>query len=287
MLSNHLLKGVRALVLAAALAGNANAQQEFSVEGLTSPLSSEDRAELEELARMLQEEAIRGAQDPRAQAQAADIARRADAIANPDMAAEREKVLRFLGIDPESEHALFIFLSWSMPLDVLRAYAIEAMWTGATLVFRGVPPGRTIPEFFLQDLSQLVWDKGASAAISLDPRLFDSYKISMVPGIVLTRTRENFTCIGAGEGFVTENGRTASYPLCPPVDDGQYLKLSGTVTLDYALEAFQAEGWAEAGTYLAALRSGYPVGRAATREQQPFTGEWQSALSPEDLMPQP
>lgn len=279
MLRNALLRSATAALtlLVSALA----TAQGLTPESMGTGLSAEERAKFEELARVLQEEALRGAQDPRAQEEAVQMARRVDAIANPEMARERDKVLRFLGIDPESEHALYIFVSWSMPLEVLRAYAVEAMWTGATLVFRGVPPGRSIPDFFLQDLSQLVWDKGASAAISIDPRLYDAYRITMAPTIVLTRTRDNLVCVGAGERHVTP---TASFDLCPPVDDTLYLKLSGSVTLDYALETFRSQGWNEAEVYLAALRRGYPPGVPASKEQQPFTGEWKDAISPQDLM---
>jgi len=248
------------------------------------PLSAEERAKFEALIRDLQDQAASGVLDPQLQTQAAQLARRADDIANPEMAAEREKVLRFLGIDPESEHALFIFVSWSMPLDMLRAYAVEAMWTGATLVFRGIPPNRNLGDFFLKDLPQLVWDKGASAAISIDPRLFDSYQITTVPSIVLTRTRDNFTCIGAGERIVQANGQTGSYPLCPPIPDEKFLKISGAVTLDYALETFRSVGWREADVYLHALRKGYPPGQQASREQRPFRGEWKNALSPQQAM---
>jgi hypothetical protein len=138
-----------------------------------------------------------------------------------------------------------------------------------------------VTDFLVKDLRQLVWGKGAASAISIDPRLYDSYGVTMVPGFVLTRTRENFTCIGAGSRTITEHGKTGSYPLCPPIDSNSYVKMSGAVTLDYALDAFQAEGFDEASVYLNALRRGYP-NRSASREQKPFDGEWQDALAPRD-----
>lgn len=285
MLCTHLLKGITSGLAMLALAFSVHAH-EVTVESMGATLSKEDREKFEAIARELQAEAIRGAQDPRAQQQAAQIARRADSIANPEMAREHEKVMRFLGIDPEREHSLFIFVSWSMPLDMLRAYAIEAMWAGATLVFRGVPPDRSIPDFLVHDLRQLVWDKGASAAISIDPRLYDSYSIKVAPTIVLTRTRENFTCIDAGERTIVEKNQPVSYPLCPPIDKTLYVKMSGAVTLDYALERFKREGFPEAETYLAALRQGYPAGSTAGRDQQAFRGEWKDAITPQMLMEQ-
>jgi type-F conjugative transfer system pilin assembly protein TrbC len=264
---------------------NALAQSPLS-SATGSPLSPLDRAKIEAITRELQEAAQRGAQDPQQQ-QAAQIARRVDEIANPQMAAERDKVLRFLGINPRSTHALYIFLSWSMPVEMLRAYAIEAMWTGAILVFRGVPPGRSLPDFVIKDLRQLVWDQGASATISLDPRLFEAYRITVVPTIVLTRTRDNYLCAGAGDRVVHIDGQTASYSLCPPVPQSQYIKLSGSVTLDYALQAFQEQGRHEADMYMSALQRAYgAAGQQATRIQQPFRGEWKDAFTPQRLIPQ-
>jgi len=200
------------------------------------------------------------------------------------MASERAKILRFLGIDPEGKDALYIFVSWSMPLDMLRAYAVEAMWTGGALVFRGVPPGRTIPDFFLKDLRQLVYDKGASAIISLDPRLYDTYRISAVPTIVLTNDRSNPACMGAGERPVSVKGKKASYSLCPPMEEKSYWKMSGAVTLDYALESFKAAGSSGAESFLQALRKAYQDGKTPPREQRPFQGEWKDAPSPSKLM---
>jgi type-F conjugative transfer system pilin assembly protein TrbC len=279
-------------LLARALAGLAAAWiTGAAAQGLPSgatgtPLSPVERAKFEALTRDLQQAAQRGLQDPQQQQQAADMVRHVDEIANPQMAAEREKVLRFLGINPRSTHALYIFLSWSMPVEMLRAYAIEAMWTGAIVVFRGVPPGRSLPDFLVKDLRQLVWDQGASATLSLDPRLFEAYRVSIVPTIVLTRTRDNYMCAGAGTRVVHVGGQTASYSLCPPVTDNQYIKLSGAVTLDYALKTFQEQGRHEADMYLSALQRAYGAGQAATRLQQPFRGEWKDAFTPQRLIQQ-
>lgn len=286
MLHNVLLRGVAAAAFTL-LAGTSAQAQTQSVEDILSTVSEEDRARFETLTMQLQQEAVRGVQNPSSPARAAvdAINRRVDDIANEDMAKEREKVMRFLGIDPESEHALYVFVSWSMPLDMLRSYVVEAMWAGATLVFRGVPPDRTLAQFFTEDLRQLIWDKGASAAISLDPRLYDAYGVKMVPTVVLTRTRDNFVCADAGSRTVRiEGGRTASYDLCPSVDADQYIKMAGAITVDFALDTFKARGFDEAELYLNALRRGYPPGQTASKEQKPYTGEWADALSPEDLM---
>lgn len=69
--------------------------------------------------------------------------RRVDTIADEAMELDRKAVLDFLGLDPTSETGLFVFVSWSMPLEMLRSYAVEAMWSGATLVFKESLPGKS------------------------------------------------------------------------------------------------------------------------------------------------
>lgn len=288
-----MLHPIRTLVLSTSLAialllqaTSSSAQVNAdSIRG--APLSAEEQAKFENLAKELQESANAAAKDPGLRQQVGQMARHVDTIANAAMAAERDKVLRFLGINPDSEHAAFIFVSWSMPLDILRSYAIESMWTGSTLVFRGVPPGRKIVDFFTKDLRQLVWGKGAAANISVDPRLFEAYGVKSVPTIVLTRTRDNFSCFGAGEKKVkAANGREATYNLCPEISSDKYIKVSGAVTMDWALETFRSNGFPEAGVYLSALRKGYQTGQVASQTQQPFKGEWDDALSPAAIMRQ-
>jgi type-F conjugative transfer system pilin assembly protein TrbC len=284
MLSAHVLNRLVSGIFAALICGFglAAAAQVPSFSG--SQLSATQEAQLEQMTRAIQQRAAQGAADPEAQQAVTQISRRVDDIANKEMATERAKILRFLGINPEGRDSLYIFVSWSMPLDMLRAYAVEAMWTGGALVFRGVPPGRTIPDFFLKDLKQLVYDKGASAIISLDPRLYDTYGVTAVPAVVLTSDRSNLTCIGAGEHKVTSKGKSASYSLCPPMDGKKYWKMSGAVTLDYALESFKAAGSPGVDTFLNALKKAYQDDKAPPREQQPFKGEWKDAPTPSKLM---
>jgi conjugal transfer pilus assembly protein TrbC len=282
MLHAHLLLRRAFLVFAATVAVSVSASEStWDIDGdnIRGPkLSPEEIASFRSMAEALRDNAIATASDPVEQQMAAEMKRRIDDIGNPEMAAEREKVLRFLGIDPDKDHSLFIFVSWSMPLDVLRSYAIEAMWTGSTLVFRGVPEGKTLPEFFLTDLRQLIWGDKA-APVSIDPRLYDSYGIKSVPAVVLTRTRENPVCL-AGEVKVTGKQRTASYNLCPELDSDKFVKISGAVTVDYALESFRSAGFEEADIYLNSLRRGYETGRVPGKSQVGFSGEWNDMLGP-------
>ncbi|MNR71713.1 Type-F conjugative transfer system pilin assembly protein [compost metagenome] len=222
--------------------------------------------------------------DPGLAASMANVKRRADDIANAAAAADRSKVLKFLGLDPEGSTSLYFFVSWSMPLSMLRSYAIEAMWAGGTLVFRGLPPGRDFNAFLGEDVQQLTYGKGAAAAVSIDPRLYDAYKITAVPSIVLTTVRADLQCVGINPVSFKYRGQDLSYDTCPQLDESKYFKMSGGVTTNYALQAFVDDGVTEAKPYLKALARGFATGQVPGKEQQPFSGKWEDVLSPSERL---
>ena len=214
-----------------------------------------------------------------------DTRRRVDTIANEAMEADRAAVLEFLGIDPAADSGLYIFVSWSMPLEVLRSYAIEAMWSGATLVFRGVPMGEDAGGFFSEKLRLLVHGKGAAANISVDPRLFDAYKVTAVPSIVFTTVRQDMQCTGVNPTPVAlPGGGTANYDKCPELEDSLYWKVSGAVTTSYALQTFIGDGAKLAQPYMSALSRGFATGDAPAKAQVKFTGKWETVPSPSEQM---
>jgi type-F conjugative transfer system pilin assembly protein TrbC len=202
----------------------------------------------------------------------------ADAIADEAMAADRDKILDFLGIDPKAQTGLYYFVSWSMPLEVLRSYAIEAMWSGGTLVFKGVPPKHDLGKFLVNDLRQLVYGKGAAANISIDPRLYDAYAVTTAPTIVFTTTKADFQCQGIRPTAI--EGTDATYDRCPELDPSTYWKVSGNVTSNYALETFIEHGALTAKPYLVALAKGFSTGATPGKTQRAFEGSWDDVLSP-------
>jgi type-F conjugative transfer system pilin assembly protein TrbC len=214
---------------------------------------------------------------------AANIARRVDDIADATIASERDAVLRLIGIDPAADNALYYFVSTSMPEELLRAYVIDAMWTGGTLVFRGVPPDRTLGEFVTKDLKNLIYGKGMSAMLSIDPRLFDLYQIKTVPSIVLSTDRTNVSCVGNQVSFRYRK-ESLAYRTCPPQDPNKYWKMEGAVTSYFALTEFKRAGaGAAADKRLAALSRGLG-GRAQPQAQIPFRGDWKDAISPAEIL---
>lgn len=248
-------------------------------------ISPEMRARAEAIAREIDEAAKRAIAkplSPSVESMIANAKRRADDIADESLAADRDKVLSFLGVDPQGEHALYYFVSWSMPLDVLRAYAIEAMWAGGTLVFKGVPPGRDLKTFLVDDLGSLVWGKGGSASIAMDPRLFETYAVSAVPSIVITKDRRNLTCGGKDAQKVDADvdGVLVQFSGCPSAHPDSYIKLTGAVTSDYALRTFVENGADYARPFQAALRKGVVYGENSVKGQVGFKGEWKDVVTP-------
>jgi hypothetical protein len=69
------------------------------------------------------------------------------------------------------------------------------------------------------------------------------------------------------------------------MDPSKYWKIAGAVTLDYALEAFSADGGREAAApLLNALRKGYQAGQVPQKNQAEFSGDWKSAPTPQDVL---
>lgn len=256
---------------------------------MESRLTTEERLRLEDIGRQIANQAQRGLRDasPAQLGLGAEAKRRVDSIADKEMAADRAEVLRFLGLDPESDSALYVFVSWSMPLEMLRAYAVEAMWSGGSLVFKGIPRGRDFADYIREDLAKLVYGKGAAASIAIDPRLFDAYQVSVVPTIVLAENKDDVPCTGKQrQAREDARGKTTvvTYQVCDPASANSYYKMAGAVTLDYALSEFRSHGAKSAGAHLNALAKGYG-GKAVRRKAiEPFKGQWQDAISPSDLM---
>jgi type-F conjugative transfer system pilin assembly protein TrbC len=260
-----------------------------TAETVGSDLSPQERKRLEELANAITDKTMQRYQQEGKQfeKQAIEMKRRVDDIADEALAGQRDKVLKFLGINPQGDGALYYFVSFSMPLEMIRSYVLEAMWSGGTVVVRGLPKGRTMRQFFTEDLRQLIYGKGAAANISLDPRLFEAYDVQAVPSIVYTEDRRQLSCTGVAKTKLPlANGDELNYDACPPVSSDKYWKISGAVTSDYALRAFIDQGAKGATAFHNALRKGAAPGMTIPKDQQKFTGEWKDAISPEQVMAQ-
>lgn len=174
-------------------------------------------------------------------------------ISDPTMAAAWEAIRDKLGIG-ERDH-FYIFVSFSMPESLLRAYALDAAAAGGVLVFRGIEDGSDLQSFFANRLSKLVRPGAFVAPVQIDPRLFDTYGIERVPTMVLAREPEEGLCLTPVEKVNHVHGQAVSYLACPTREEGAW-KIAGSVTSLYALEQFAELGAVEAEPFIAALRAG-------------------------------
>ena len=123
----------------------------------------------------------------------------------------------------QKEPKMLIFVSSSMPLSLLKAYAKEAKDYNGTLVFKGLPHGS------FKELSKLIseiyedYDQAQSshAGSIIDDEAFAKFEVTSVPTIILAEEKECFREVGCK---VT------------------YDKLVGNIGIKAALEKFKDEG---------------------------------------------
>lgn len=170
--------------------------------------------------------------------------------------ARGESILLGNGTAPDSNGRLYYFVSRSMPISLLRAYAAEALYTGGTLVVKGIRRGNTIKEYVEEVVSEFnTADGQVLAALEVNPNLFDMFNVTVVPATVWT-TRMGLDDVGAGcdnlpEGTpvpqVTMTGPdeapiTLDRPTCAPAPADSYYKLSGALLTTYVLDRFEEAG---------------------------------------------
>lgn len=201
-------------------------------------------------------------------------------IGDQEDAARRAAVMDLLDID-ETQSQLYVFVTFGMPIDMIRAYLREAMWSGAILVVKGLPPGMDMMSFSQQLVAPLVGRKGASAALQIDPTLFDLYEVDVVPSIVLNEDLSRTTCIGDASRQETDmEGRVWDIRACRPAAEDSYYRIGGAITLDYALERFIAEGSEQAQVRLDQMRE--VLGARSGDNQKPADPEtWDDIPTPE------
>jgi type-F conjugative transfer system pilin assembly protein TrbC len=114
---------------------------------------------------------------------------------------------------------LQIFVSHSMPISLLKSYAREAIKYNGVLVFRGLPAGSF--HRLAKLVSDISGDNAEGIAMQIDDEAFKAFNVKVVPTIVLSKTANIFS---------------------EQVQGGAFDKISGNVTIKYALEVFAKEG---------------------------------------------
>ena len=132
---------------------------------------------------------------------------------------------------------LLVFVSLSMPRPTLQRLIDQAARAKASIILRGFANGS------LRDtVSQVQGLIGArQLSVQIDPQAFDRFAITRVPSFVLVRDGTRPASCASGS--------------CAPADS--YLRTSGDVSLDYALEHMQRAAptfGPAAGTFLKRIR---------------------------------
>lgn len=223
----------------------------------------------------------------------ASMKRRMDKLAGEAAQAERSRNLEFAGLSAEEPSSLIYLVSWSMPIEMLRSYALEARWSGGHLVFKGTPPDKTLLQNLAEDYLELS-EKNSEmdAPVSIDPRYFDMFNVTTAPAIILVDNMDELECAPqAPIVFKSNLKKTLRVRRCAVASDKGWWKVTGALTTGYALRVM-----AEAGSATASRRLKVFQDRAAGKipsltaadgkSMQPYTGKWEKALSKEEALQQ-
>lgn len=179
------------------------------------------------------------------------------------------------GTLPGHKGKLYFFVSRSMPASMLRAYALDALYTGATLVTRGIRKGDTIKEYVEESINDYNNAEGQMlASIEVNPNLFDMFQVDVVPAVVWTN-RIGLEDIGSGCQNLPEGAAIPQIelmgpedrpilldkPICAPASNTSYYKLTGALALPYVLERFEEAGLSKEAT--APIRAGLADARGS------------------------
>lgn len=128
---------------------------------------------------------------------------------------------------PIKRATLKIFVSSSMPKNLLKAYHAKAIKYGGTLVFKGLPGGS------FKELANLVLSiagKGETGSMQIDDEAFDRFAVKSVPSILLIKEQDYLSrCVGEQLCKITDNQVI-------------YDKITGSIGVRAALEKFVASG---------------------------------------------
>ncbi len=116
-----------------------------------------------------------------------------------------------------------VFASLSMPPESLKPLIRDTSKAGGAVVFQGFP-GNSM-KAFQQGITKVVDQGQETKALGIDPRLFRAFNVTSVPAFVVV-TSDFDLC----DGFTCKT-------VTPPHD-----RMSGNVTVRYALEAFATGG---------------------------------------------
>jgi len=120
---------------------------------------------------------------------------------------------------------LYVFVSTSMPDITLKRLLVQASRINGSLILRGLVEGdmgKTKAKIMQLLEADAMGNTQINGGLSIDPTLFERFDIAQVPSFVVTNTPAE-RCSKSG---------------CPSTD---YARLSGDITIEYALETIARE----------------------------------------------
>lgn len=148
-----------------------------------------------------------------------------------------------LGFDFGPEDDLYFFITWSMPKKMIAQYLEDAVSVGATVIVSGVPPEiKTLDEYIVKYIQPIIRDDGLNPQVDINPMLFDSFDIDVVPAVVYSKNVKNI-CKKESDIDVDYKGTTLNITKCNKEKEDTFIKMTGATTVKYALEAFLDNGF--------------------------------------------
>lgn len=185
---------------------------------------------------------------------------------------QRADILEQLGVPhaKEDESFIYIFVSTSMPENLLRAYGRDALSSGAILVYRGIPEGEKLQSFLGKQRQILGLSSGGHPPMVIDPRLFRSFEVKTVPTIVYTQIQMEEICssmiqeeVVLGEG---DGAQKVQQSFCAAAPEDKFYRVVGSVGLPWAMQSFVQAGAPEPSYWRDRLFSGAPETEPAQAE---------------------
>lgn len=149
----------------------------------------------------------------------------------PDIATLAEKYKRVgqAAIAQAKQPDLLVMVSLSMPREALLRTVEQAERAGASLVFRGLKGDHMTT--MAAAIKEIIGDRNVTVVIH--PPAFQQFSVTRVPAVVIARPEA---------ANVLDNGCSGA---------GTFVKVSGDVSLDYALDYIEhrSPAWADAARY--------------------------------------
>ena len=170
----------------------------------------------------------------------------------------------------------YLFISFSMSTDIIKKYLKQAKIFGAKVVIKGIPPNTTLRDFILNVVLPLNKELGdLSPGITISPELFDVYDVKLVPTFVLSKSSRLDICKDkiVKEGRYVEEktikGKSVKvlhegimFKACDKTNQPEFIKVAGTITFPWVLNAFADNGFTDALKILDRVRN-YSSGKTA------------------------